>query len=548
METKNEFYLSSDLIWNLKDVLVNVSKWKTIGKLVIDIEVEFLEMIEEMKKCNKIDDLSKQSVYIESEFGDVVFNLLKIFFEKDSNTKLENIVNSSNYINYESIEDLFSIFRENINILRKRNTDRTLKLNEKYVDKIEYYELKNIFRILITIYSELKNRWYVKLDYEEILNNISKKFERRYREIKRWNLSKKDKDFNDIWWEWCKANEEKEKKQESKERELWYQKSLSKWKVFDLLKDEFFINGVIDNLQEVDKNTTIIVFNKVIINEIVLSMKKMWCDLCFSRKWFSSINLSNWEKLVFISTKWIESMTSFSDIEEKAKNVYYIWWEDMTKKYQSINWEKSLVNLEQIESELIFWTKTELLLLADKDSTDKIISWENPSIIATKFSPILTKNATKKLKSEVEIISVDSNSESLVQVLKWNNPWDIIAAVEIVQSGSSVKDTDNYIFRNEFKGWKDVIVVYKPCQRKPWEDFSTKDIYNILENPSKELFDFIKALQLEVNVNLAMINNMTKRKMDEILSKNDKNTLDRLIRLLFKKRWKELANFKKINL
>lgn len=548
METKNEINLSSDLVCNLTNVLVNVSKWKTIGKLIIDLEVEFSEMIEEIKKCNKVDDLSKQSVYIESEFWDVVFNLLKIFFEKDLNIELDNILNCSKSIDYKSIEDLFTIFSENVNKLRKKSMTKTLKIINKDVDKIQEFELKYLLEILKAIYLELKNKWYVKLDFEEIFNNLSKKFERRYSKIKRWDITQSDWDFNNIWWEWCKSLEKKEKQKESRKRVLWYYKSLSKYKVFDLLRPKLFIGNAVRNLQEIDKSTFVIVFNKALMNEIVLIMEKLWTILSFSRKWFSSISISNWDKIVFIPTKWIESMSTFVDIENKAKKVYYIWWEDMTKKYQSIYWSESLVNIEQIKSEQIFWTKTELLLLADKDSTDKIISWANPSIIATKFSPILTNNAIKKLNNEVKIVSVDSNSESLVQVLKWNNIDKVVAAVEIVQSWSSVKDTNNYIFRKEIIDWIDRIIVYKPCQRKPWEDFSTKDIYKVIDNPKKELMDFIKVIQLEVNVNFSMINTQTKRNINEILSKTDLNSLDRFLKMLFKVRWKELANFKKINL
>lgn len=519
---------------NLDNILQNISKNKSLDKLFWDLENEVQELKNEIKKCKKTDDLAKQSVYIEIEFWDLLFNLLKIFFEKDKKLTIAKILNNLWNTENKEIEKMFFELEEKVG-------------NYKNISNIDNLEIKNLYallQILTNIYFKLKDLWFVESNFQELFQIITKKYERRYKMIKRWDLNDDEKEFNEIWWDWCKKIEEKELKEKSKNRNFKYTKSLLKDKILNLLEKSIVWNDIIKDLQEINSETFVIIFNKALIDEIILFIGKLWVQINFSRKWFTSLEFRSWEKIVLIPTKWIESMTAFSEIKEKTNKIYYIWWQDLIEKYKSINWEWSLKNLSNIPSNLIFGTKTQLLLLADKDSTDKIISWKNINIIATKFSPILTKKATKSLSYNAEVKTVDSNSEAMVQVLKNIYPKNVVTSVEIVQSWASVEDTNNYIFRLENIDWKEFIVIYKPCKREVWKDFSRENIYKTIENPSEDLKWFIKSLQLEIDVNLVYFEN----KVWNIIDKKEKIRFEKILKYIFENRKTDLMKFNPINL
>lgn len=173
----------------------------------------------------------------------------------------------------------------------------------------------------------------------------------------------------------------------------------------------------------------------------------------FWRSWVLEISMKDYWNIIFLSSKWSDSVNAFAPISN-----FYLWGSDIVEKINAI-WKNPLKKITQTPGEILWKYKTELLLLIGSKSIKKY-NIDNTQIenLYTKFSPILTQSAISKLNKNdriPQIIETDSNSELAIQVWEW--VWKISAAVEIIQSWKSVVSTNNYIIRNN--------KIYKPSVR-----------------------------------------------------------------------------------
>ncbi len=514
----------------LGNVLKNISKDKWNEKLFGDILWELDELVIEIDACNNIDDVISQSVYVESELWDVIFNILKAYSEINHKEVDQNI-------NFNKKPD--RVFQDGENVFScLKNKLLSLQVKSSYTEQ----DLDEIIWLILMMFDELQRSWYIQCDLRTILWDVQKKFIRRYEGIKRWELSLEDKRQNDVRWEDCKKIEKDEKEEKSAKRKLEYEKGSNINKVLRSLDLDKITLEPIESLDNIDKQTTVVVLQKFASKEVLNLLTRMWLETTFSRKGFLSIKLKNGEKVVFIKSKDIDSTQGFTDVEKYAKDVFYIWWSDMVRKYQAMNWEDSLISLSNIDWELFFWTKTELLPLMDKKSVDLMVGWDFPNVVATKFKAIISEKAIKELGKIKKLYSIDSNSEALLQILRLKHPEAVISGVEIVQSWASVEDTHNYMLREE----SEKIVIYKPTTRNPWSDFSTEDIYKVISKPDSKLLNFVKTIQTNIDVELCQVNKETKDKVNEILNTTDEKSVKTFLINLMNLREKELAQFKKI--
>jgi len=455
---------------------------------------------------------------------------------------------------------------------------------EKIQDNLENIDEKNIlklFWLLKEITDELYNNKYIQKNFNEILekivwNNLYLNKRLKFLELlEDWEY--KNKTINDV--KKGVIDEEKEKdEKESSTRNIKFEQN----KVFKLfsnaIKSEEIETEIIKNLRDVDSDTTILTFHKVMKDEIINTLWRLGINIKFSRKWFTSIKLPNWEKIVFIPTKDIWSTTNFSDFEEyqeevesdkeiltvedyleqeweenidyvtkKTKWVFFLWWTDMTDLFKSKEWKESMVKLAEINSLLAFGSKAEFLLASDEDSLERIIAWETPSILSTKYTGVWDK-MNEVLLQKAEVKYYGSNSEWWVQKEKAQNKNKVVMNLEAVQSGASMKDTGNFVYRKEIIDWEEKVVAYFPTKRwKNW-DYEQKDIRFIFDKEDKYmwLFDSLDVVQKEMNLELSQVNIKTRDKVNDIVWNITEGSVKEFLINIFNFRWRELAKFKRI--
>jgi len=218
-----------------------------------------------------------------------------------------------------------------------------------------------------------------------------------------------------------------------------------------------------------------------------------------SRAWFFSIDSKDFWEIWFLLTKWQNSTKSFAKVSN-----YYLWWTDIWDKIENW-WNIRLKKESEIPSEVLWWYKTELLLLLWNVFIKNYQKNKNTEldILTTKFTPTLTKKAIEQLPKNMKepgIDTVDSNSELNIQVQEILSPWNNVGAVEIVQSWSSLQATNSY----PVKDW----IIYKPSLRdkESW-DFLWDKIWEL--DPNSQVWIIAKNIQSEVKI--AFYNLLTTR-------------------------------------
>ena len=282
--------------------------------------------------------------------------------------------------------------------------------------------------------------------------------------------------------------------------------TIKKYNILDLQKFINTGNPILSVQKSIIKNW----LDKILLWAWIENIDKTVLEENMGRAWFFSIESEEFWEMGFLWTKWSDSTKSFSEISD-----YYLWWTDIWDKVQA-RW----LNLEQIEKvlwEVLWWYKTELLLLLWRKTLEQIgdISNFELDILTTKFTPTLTKKVIEqlpKLMKKPIINTVDSNSELNIQIQEILNPKKNIWAIEIVQSWNSLIATDSFVV----KDWK----IFEPSVRnkESWEfewniiwEIDPKSqawivanwiqsqvdlaLYNIVSNKNNKPTEFIKAIQ-----------------------------------------------------
>jgi len=134
--------------------------------------------------------------------------------------------------------------------------------------------------------------------------------------------------------------------------DLWNWYKIKKYNILDLKE---FINSdrsILSLQKSVVKNSLAEILKWIWIENIdqKILQENMW------RAGFFSIESKDFWELGFLATKWADSTKSFAQISD-----YYLWWTDIWDKVQA-RWLK-LKKIEEILWEILWWYKTELLLL-----------------------------------------------------------------------------------------------------------------------------------------------------------------------------------------
>lgn len=271
--------------------------------------------------------------------------------------------------------------------------------------------------------------------------------------------------------------------------------------------------------QELNIDTPVISVQKATIETIDWVLESMWIKDYDSttvkdalwRSWFTKIISKDYWTLWILATKWVDSTESFSEASD-----YYLWGNDIWNKL--ISRGLSLDELSTISWKTLWECKTELLFLLWLNSLDRVVkSWLDLNdfeidLIATKFSPTLTKNAIEKLdkwmiKPRIDV--VDSNSELAVQILEYNNRNSLVWWVEIVQSGKSLIATNNAIVQNG------KIILPSMRDKDTWE-FEWEVLSEI--NPNSQTWIIANSIQSNIDVSLYKILNDSNNKPKEFIN------------------------------
>jgi len=229
--------------------------------------------------------------------------------------------------------------------------------------------------------------------------------------------------------------------------------------------------------------------------------KNMW------RAGFFSIDSKEYWELGFLATKWADSTKSFAQISD-----YYLWGTDIWDKVQA-RWLK-LEKIQEILWEILWWYKTELLLLLWIKFLEWDFSKKELDILTTKFTPTLTKKVIEQLPENMiipTIDTVDSNSELNIQIQEILNPWKNVWAVEIVQSWNSLISTNSFPVQNG--------IIYEPSKRDKETWTFTWEVIGKLD-PESQVWKIANWIQSEINLALYDIisdkNNNPKEFIDAI--------------------------------
>lgn len=237
-----------------------------------------------------------------------------------------------------------------------------------------------------------------------------------------------------------------------------------------------------------------------------ISIKKLlW------RTWFVKVISKDYWEIWIVATKWTESASLFSNISD-----YYLWASDIWEKLIS-DW-LILNELSKISWEVLWWYKTELLFLLWLNSLSRVVNgWLDISnfeinLIATKFSPILTKKAISMLNISMlrpEISIVDSNSELAIQALEYNNRNSIVWWIEIVQSWASLLATNNALVRNG------KIILPSLRNKEIWE-FEWEVIWEV--NKKSKIWIISDCIKTNIDVYMYKILNNSNNKPKEFIN------------------------------
>jgi len=279
--------------------------------------------------------------------------------------------------------------------------------------------------------------------------------------------------------------------------DLWDWSTIKKYDVLDLQE---FINS---------ERPIISIQKWVVKNGLDKILKWMWIENLkpkileenMWRAWFFSIDSKEYWEIWFLWVKWADSTKSFSQIAD-----CYLWWTDIWDKVQS-RWLQ-LEEKEKILWELLWWYKTELLLLLWRKTLDSVENISNfeLDILTTKFTPTLTKKVIEQLPKWMKIPTVDtvdSNSELNIQIQEILTKLKVWA-IEIVQSWNSLIATDSFVVRD----W----VVFNPSIRnkETWE-FEWKIVWEL--DSESQVWRIANWIQSPVDLALY-----------DILNKNNKPT------------------------
>lgn len=263
----------------------------------------------------------------------------------------------------------------------------------------------------------------------------------------------------------------------------------------------------LDLKTELNSETPIISVQKSALETLDLILKEFWLKWndCIKledaiwRSWFTKIISPKYGQLWIIATKGEDSTKLFSNISN-----FYLWGSDIGEKTKAMWLELS--ELSKIPWKILWKYKTELLFILWINTINQI--WwnlENFEIdkIATKFTPILTRNAINELPSSMkipEIETVDSNSELAIQVLEWKGY--LIWWVEIVQSWNSLIATNNAVIRD----W----TMYMPSIRDDEWNFIWEIISEI--DPASQIWIISNSIQTDIDLILYKILNKSENK------------------------------------
>lgn len=282
------------------------------------------------------------------------------------------------------------------------------------------------------------------------------------------------------------------KKEIKKNSDLWNGYSITEYSSLDL---RWFI----------ETGSPIISVQKGVVkkwlNKILqwIWVENIWKETLEENMWragFFSLKSKEFWEIGFLWTKWPSSTESFSGVSD-----YYLWWTDIWDKMQARG--LGLEEIEKIFWEVIWWCKTELLLLLWREILKNmnlewwIITDLELDILTTKFTPTLTQKVIKKLPidmQELSINEVDSNSELNIQIQEILNPGCNVWAIEIVQSWKSLIATDAFVVSE----WK----IFEPSKRDENMVFEWNIIW-VLDPMSKvgRIANWIQS-----NVDLALYN------------------------------------------
>ena len=266
---------------------------------------------------------------------------------------------------------------------------------------------------------------------------------------------------------------------------LWNWNKIKKYNILDLQE---FINSnrpILSLQKSVVKNSLAEILKWIWIKNIdqKILQENIW------RAGFFSIESKDFWELGFLATKWADSTKSFAQISD-----YYLWGTDIWDKVQA-RWLE-LEKIEEILWEILWWYKTELLLLLWEIFLDWDFSKKELDILTTKFTPTLTKKVIEQLPEKMKkpiIDTVDSNSELNVQIQEILNPWKNVWAIEIVQSGNSLISTNAFPVKNG--------KIYEPSKRnKETWIFEWKIIWEL--DPESQAWKIANWIQSEVNLAL----------------------------------------------
>jgi len=242
--------------------------------------------------------------------------------------------------------------------------------------------------------------------------------------------------------------------------DLWNSNFIRQYKSLDLSK-ESEIDIPIISVQK----ATIEIIDGILEDLWVKDWSSMKLKEAMWRSWFTKVISKDYWTIGIVATKWSTSTLSFSGISD-----YYLWWNDIWDKVMAQ--DLKLKELSRIPGEKLWKYKTELLLIIWINSLNRLLEngWDlrnfDIDTLATKFTPTLTKKAINELPLSLKqpsVVTVDSNSELVVQVLEASIKNGIVWWVEIVQSWASLVATNNAIIRN------DQIIMPSVRDKDTWE-------------------------------------------------------------------------------
>jgi len=268
----------------------------------------------------------------------------------------------------------------------------------------------------------------------------------------------------------------------SKETDIWSWNKIISY-------DSLSINEILS------PEKTVVQVQKTILPFIDIILKKwFWIEKNISsrfwRSWVSQISLKEYWDIIFIISKWTDSVETFAPISD-----YYIWWSDIVRKMNAV-WKSTLTKIVETPGEVLWKYKTELLLLIGKQSISSIWDINNIEIekLYTKFSPILTQYTLSKIPEKYKtphIQETDSNSELAIQISEREGK--VSWAVEIIQSGKSVVSTNNCVIQNG--------KIYKPGLRSlDTGKFTWEIIWEV--SPNSQVWMIANGVQTEINIYL----------------------------------------------